>query len=234
MKRKGTHFLYYISEERVQFDVRKDIEPERLAAIGAVALSWNLIETLIDVCVGLALELHPDMWSSVTSRINGIEGKVELLKETARIRHEFSERDSAIIADTFGSVMLHKRYRDGVIHARIFHPTAIVAPSHERRGGTFEVLVSKGALDALYAHLDMLCCECAEITSLFFSSARCLGNISRHISEDEKREAAQEFQAGIVLLLDLQRQRKALRPLPRFQEEPLPPEELEEPQSPQD
>jgi len=234
MKRKGTHFLNYTPVDRVPFDVLKDIDADRLAAFASVVLSWNLVEAMIDASIGAALELQPDMWSAITSRINGVEGKLELLKETARVRHRFPERDYNVVADTIGQIMTYKRYRDGLVHARIFDATAVIAPSHERRGKTFEVLVSKDAIEILYEHMDQLCCECAEMAMLFFSSARCLGNISKALSEDEKQAAAEEFRAGIVLLLDLQSQRAALRPLPKFPPEPQAPEELEVPEEHQD
>jgi hypothetical protein len=157
-----------------------------------------------------------------------------VLKQAALIRHKFDEDDYATVAASFGSIEEHKRYRDAVIHARVLSPTATIAPSFERKGETFEVLISMHALDTLCARLDALCLECAEISMLFFSSARFLGNLSRQQTEDEKREAWLEFRAGIVLLRDHQRRRKSLPSLPKFPDECLTPQQLAELQELQD
>ena len=65
--------------------VREVLREERLQAIGAIMLAWNWIEGAIDTSLAVALELHPDMWTDITSRINGMDGKIAILKASERL-----------------------------------------------------------------------------------------------------------------------------------------------------
>lgn len=221
MKRKGKLIKAYPYQE---FDIRNDIEESRLAAIGAVSLSWNDLEGAIDTALPLALELEYPLWTKVTSRINGFDGKIALLKEAMELELKFPEDKRRIVCATLGSIEEHKKYRDALIHAKILHPAATVAPSVERRGEIIETLVSEDAINALYERLTVIRAEFDEVVLIFSNTAIIRERISRHHSEDDKQKALKELPACFSRLQHLQKKRKALPPLPKFPVELLNPQ----------
>jgi hypothetical protein len=66
------------SEKRTG-DIRKDLTQNQLAWIGSVALAFNEAETQLDLLLLVAFSLG-DVAHELTSRINGVDGKVELAK----------------------------------------------------------------------------------------------------------------------------------------------------------
>lgn len=234
MKRPGKGILHYYISSKGEFKLPK---PEVLESIGAISLTWNWIEEVFDVTTSLALGLHPKLWVPIASRINGFEGKTEIIKDVARLA--MNKDDCLVIANTCGSVMEHKRYRDAVIHACILDPTVTTAPTFKRHGKHYEVLVSDDALYALSARLALLSGEAAIAMSafMFFGVAKGTLNAGRASlpddQEGEMRQAELEFQSCMAQLRDHQKTRKDLPPLPKFLEEPLDPEVTEDDQSPQ-
>jgi hypothetical protein len=111
------------------YDIRKDLLPEQLELIGAIAIAWNQIEDSIDTILPIALRVPFPLWLEVTTRINGFDGKIAILKGTlTHFRIVFGDFDP-VIRETLGAVEQHKRYRDGVIHVRIADPTKATAPT---------------------------------------------------------------------------------------------------------
>ena len=116
------------------FDVRRDISARQLKSLGAIAIMWTQIERRIDFAMCTALNIPYQLWVDLSSRINGFDGKVELIKKGAE-QHIRVPRDAMrIIADSLGSISEHKRYRDGVIHAWVTNPSADIADTIQRKG----------------------------------------------------------------------------------------------------
>lgn len=203
-----------------------------LALFGMVSLAWNDLEGALDTALGLSLELPGPMWVEVTSRINGIDGKCSLLKQCAKIVHQMPEKHLEAIADTLGSAMEHKKYRDAIIHAKILDPDSPTAPTNERKGNVGEVVVTEEALNSLFRRLGWIRAEMDVVVSLFDTLRICADRKNVEHSEDEKQSALKELRACIPRLLDRQRQRKALPPLPRVPAEPPVPPNSEGPVSP--
>ena len=61
-------------------DLRKNFTQEQLEVIGSVTIAWNEAEILLDISLGESLDLRAAMWFEVSTRINGIDGKVALIK----------------------------------------------------------------------------------------------------------------------------------------------------------
>jgi hypothetical protein len=181
MRRKSTS-----SDRPYKFFDIKEVEPERLRAIGAVMLAWNWIEGAIDTSIGMALELHPNMWVDVSSRINGLDGKIAILKESAKLFTATPDDMLLAISKTLNAVEDHKRYRDGVAHVRMGEPSAIVADTAQRRGKTDEILITQEALDALFERLQVLQRETDELTTFFF----CRWRASQIAISTDERQAS--------------------------------------------
>ena len=91
----------------------------------------------------LALNVPYNLTVDVTSRINGFDGKIALIKRGAE-RYLRLPRDSmALMNNSLSAIEEYKRYRDGVMHAWMTEPNATVADTAQRRGIVDEVLISR-------------------------------------------------------------------------------------------
>lgn len=207
MRRKKTH-----SKPFQPYETKRDIRPALLNNVGAITLTWNYIEHGINFILGMSLKLPPPIGEEVTSRINGLDGKIEILKRAAKLLWKMPDHYLKIIGDTLGAIEEHKRYRDGIIHAGVFHPESPVADTLQRRGVTDEVLVTDEALNALYERLTYLQAEIDVLTYVYF----CCFLWGEKEYGRKKRLIAKEMEACTVQLCILQKRRKALPPLPKF------------------
>jgi len=215
------------------FDYLKKVDAPRLRLMGAITLAWNWIEWTIDVALAVSLETHPDMWLELTSRINGMEGKVELLKKTLALSGYPPLPDGAdpLVRKFLGAVGSYKKLRDGLIHARLTEPKAIIAETVQRRGVTDEMLVSREALKQLYDHLSLLGREAEYALQVYFFS---VGASQRNGTKRKRLQDAERLlQALVQLRLHLQT-REALLPLPEFPDAPQAPLDLGGAEAPAD
>jgi hypothetical protein len=60
-------------------DIRKDLSESQLAWIGSVTIAYNEAEILVDILLALSLKRHPSLPFALIGRINGVDGKIELL-----------------------------------------------------------------------------------------------------------------------------------------------------------
>lgn len=203
------------------YDFLEDVDAERLRLIGAISIAWNWIEASIDASLSASLELHPDMWLAVTTRINGFDGKIALLKQYTRLYFNGLRDDVVLsVSKTLNAIEDLKRYRDGVIHIRLTHPDEITADIPVRRGQVHEVLVSKEALAALYGRLLILSRETDELLSLTYHRW-----LIMHTEDDNKRQqSATLFPVSLAQLQSHQSQREAMLPLPEFPDQPQEPQ----------
>jgi hypothetical protein len=198
----------------------RDVSQDRLALFGAVSLIWNDLEGALDATIGAALDLPEPLWAQITSRINGFDGKCEILVEAARLLHKMPDEHIDLIVDTLGAAKAHKSYRDGIVHAKILDPDADTAPTFERRGSVGEVFVTKEAMQNLYERIGWIRSEIEAVLFMFVA----LHDLREAETEDEILQVEQQLKVWNPRLLDRQAQRKALPPLPQFlRESPSPP-----------
>lgn len=211
-----------------------DLGVTRLATIGAISLTWNSIEDSIEMNIGLILELFRSMWDEVSSRINGFDGKIALIKVAAKESVLLPTAYYLPICSTLSALEEHKKYRDAVIHVRIQDPAAPVAPSHKNKGRQLEVLITPEALIALLERLTILEQEVNRITLIIVSIRAHRGRMGTTPTEDEKRQAEEDAQQHLAQLRGFQSQRAAMSPLPEFPSEPEAPPVRATPPSPPD
>src|SRR3990170_468544 len=119
-------------------DINRDLSPEQLAGIGAIALAYNYAESSIDRTLGLALGVVHKLYLPLVTRIGGIDGKIELIKlATADVRLPSELRDD--LAESLGYFTTLKSYRDGIIHARVLDSALGLGEVVERRARHSEV-----------------------------------------------------------------------------------------------
>jgi len=215
------------------YDIRKDLTPGQLEGIGAVMLAWNDIEGRLDQTLATALGLPASIALEVTSRINGLDGKFEIIRKASRYHLQFPSQIHEAIAQTLNVLdVSYKKYRDGIAHAWIIHPQEAVAPSARQRGNLYEVLVTVDALNTLYDHLAVLQSEMGAISSIIFVKTRLMRQEVIPPADPMLRSTELELQAYVEILREHQRRRRDLPPLPEFPLEPEDQLEKEEPLTP--
>src|SRR5437870_4744448 len=95
---------------------------KQLAIIGAINVIWTRIERQVDAAMCIALAVPPQLWVDITSRINGFDGKIALIKRGAELYVRMPPDAMGLLSDILGAMEEHKRYRDGVIHAWMTEP----------------------------------------------------------------------------------------------------------------
>ena len=83
-------------------DIKKDFTAGQLAGIGAVAMAFNEAEFLLDCQIYSGLNLSGGIWTEVTSRINGIDGKMAIVKAAVE-DDRFPKPIRDAIAETLGN-----------------------------------------------------------------------------------------------------------------------------------
>lgn len=221
-----------------EYDIKKDIKPERLAAIGALNVAWNDIEGAIDVCTCLAMEAPYPLWLDLTSRINGLDGKFAIIKKSAREHIRFPEKVATAICATIEAIAEHKTFRDSVIHARIIDPDEDVAPANASKGTQYEVIVSQKALDSLFDRLSCLQNEIDDVLHLFHF--RCVvlrasrTGQSGVAGDPDAARALRSIPFYFAQLQEHQKHRQSLAPLPSFPlKPPVPPASGGDPPNPE-
>jgi hypothetical protein len=141
-------------------NIRKDLTKSQRAGIGEVAIAFNEAEAVLDLLLVFVLGLHQPLGAEVTSRINGLEGKVEIAKAGMQnlmtaVPNRGDKDIKILLSETLGNegFLSLKRYRDAVIHAyRLDVPTG-TARTSTKRGKSYEVLMTEKALKSLYDRL---------------------------------------------------------------------------------
>jgi hypothetical protein len=213
-------------------DILHDLTEKQLAGVGSVALAYNEAEVLIDALLSLALGLWPNTALELTSRINGIDGKIELAKIAMR-ELGAAKAIQDLLSQSLGNdgFAQLKKYRDGVIHARITHAPAGIAVTPGKRGRTSDVLLTVKALAGLYERLRIIRFELAESCNIAVKlfTLRKISEIGNHLiplyppsekfSDLTKASIEQDIEGSISRYVEYQKQRLSLAPLPEFPSE---------------
>jgi hypothetical protein len=200
-----------------QLDIRKDLTPEQLAGIGAVAIAYHYAENTINRMIAVVLSLTGNTHIDVVTRINGVDGKIAIVKSGAK-ELGIPENIRNFMAESLGegAFKLFKKYRDAIIHARILDPIAGIGELLESKGTHSEILLTASALNSLYDHLDMLRLELTNLL-LVTISAQILSNLS---SDDPKTAQCEaEIQENFAQAQAHRTRRLSLPPIPGFPSE---------------
>jgi len=208
--------------ERVA-DLKQNLSQEQLAAIGAVTIAWNELEIFIHLLLGYGLYFPWPLLLEVTTRINGIDGQIEIIRKLRTLHMDIGVEEKVwkLIEISLSGITEYKRFRDGVIHARVLDAPQGIGEIIQKRGAREEILLTEKALNALYDRLVLLRSELVSITLIF-------EKVSRHLQIDILRDKrpntkslSQDIQAYVSQLQQHQSQRLLLQPLPGFPEIPL-------------
>lgn len=189
--------------------------------IGQLVFAWNFIENVLDWAFDAAIEVEPLLRVEVRSRINGLEGKVGVVKAAIQTAGKFSVAEQRLLLECFGRFMHYKKLRDAVIHVRIGGLNKEgIAPTFEQQGKTFEALISKDAIEALNQHLFAYQDEIQQAQGVIF-----LRRLARPTPTPREPKPPQHRELEIMLqdllsaLRKMQAQRKSLPSLLEFPQE---------------
>jgi hypothetical protein len=162
------------------YDVRKDLTQGQLAGIGTMALAWNDAEAMYDVLFCVVLGLHSNLWRDVATRINGIEGKHEIIRRAIAARFGIPSGFIAdMIGDTIGAVGELRGYRDTIIHSRIIDVALSIGEAASGRGRKVEeVLLTETALSGVCDRMIIMRQELQALIS-WFEEMETLGTFDR-------------------------------------------------------
>jgi hypothetical protein len=210
-------------------DIRKDYSEKQLAKIGAVALAYNEAEIQIDALIHLAFNLTGPDALELLSRINGVDGKIEIAK-SALSELGATPEIQTLVSNSLGKngFQLLKQYRDAVIHARDLDTVSGIATTAVKRGVLYEVLLSDAALNGLYDRLVIIKDELVEATIIAtrLVTIKSMNRLKRQLTDllshthelpdRTKAKSEQAIQAVLSRYREHQTRRLSLPPLPEF------------------
>lgn len=223
MRRKAPE--YYV--KWVEHDVLKDFDHERLTHIGAISLQWNFIEGITDECVDQALGLEFGLGPHVYSRINGMDGKIAIIRKVLSVNVVLATDEKALCNLVLDAVADLKRYRDNIIHARIADPNDRTALSAPNKGTAYEIAITLDALVAIYSRLEYLGNEIVGLWRVLHLVGGHQWPFTEGEADPERLRSGRDFLSAIALIREHQSLRLSLPPLPRFLDPPASPPESE-------
>jgi hypothetical protein len=198
-------------------DVTKTLSKQQFLALGKVAHFYNYCEVAIDRMFGPMVGIVPTMRREVVARINGIEGKIELIKiGAANLKLPEDIRLFLAVSLGDGGFMKLKHFRDAVVHARVVHIQRGIGERTERRGRHFEVLLTSKALNGLARHLVEMAYELDGLMHVGLYG-RAVANAPRG---PKAKQFERAFQDGFAQAQLRRTRRLSLPPLPEFPTEP--------------
>jgi len=202
--------------EHIIVDIKAEIPASQLAAIGAMALAFNETEAAVDRLFFAVTGLDQHLQLEVNTRINGIDGKLEIIKVGAKplIEKEIYDGLSEALGKSYFKEL--KTYRDCVIHVRHLNALTGVGVKVDRQADVYDTLVSINILDAAYNLLVILRKEITEITSLVIGI-----KALRLFDGDDQERARLEAKIASCRAQALQHrsERQSLPPLPEYPSE---------------
>jgi hypothetical protein len=197
-------------------DIKVDLTQEQLAAFGAAALAYNVLEDQIDALLFIVTRIPDWLFSEVSSRIHGLDGKVAIIQEA--VSHSGLEaNDAKAVTAAVALFGEFKTIRDTMIHARLINVSIGIGRGAKHRGKSpWEVLLSTPALNTFYDHIIALEKELSSAGSLL-NSAITLKQIDANDPNRSRYEEA--LQAHTAQFRESHNRRQSLRSLPKFPDE---------------
>lgn len=211
---KRPHDKGKVPPNQIPLLMRREIPQKQLAAIGALALAFNEVEATLDRMFFLVTLLPEHLQWEVSTRIGGIDGKIEIIKRGAKPL--LDESDWLTLTDALGEngFKLLKSYRDGVIHVRHLNAATSVGIKVDSRAQLFDFLVRQDALEAGINLADALQRELGAANALL----RTTTSLSNSVPDDPERASAEVL--TIAFRAQFHKHRSARQALPPFPEFP--------------
>jgi hypothetical protein len=194
-------------------DIKRDLPEKQLAAYGAAALAYNILEDEIDALLYVVTNVPDWLAKEVSSRIHGLDGKTAIIQKAIE-KSALDAADQKTAKEAVAEFGEFKKIRDAMIHTRIIDASIGIGLSDRTRGDkAFEVLLSQEALDTLYDHIAALEKELSSLGSLLGAA-----NTLKNAAPDDPNRARYEEAIGVhqAQFRENHRRRRSLKPLPKF------------------
>ncbi|MEJ0062594.1 MAG: hypothetical protein WDO70_05185 [Alphaproteobacteria bacterium] len=204
-------------------DVKQNLSQEQLAAIGAVTIAWNEMELFINYLVCVCAWIPWPLVLEVTTRINGLEGQVQIIRKSIELHARMKLIDDETVRNvgrSLDAILEFKKYRDAVVHARVLDSAHGIGELIRKQGKQEEVLLTVEALTGLYDRLALLREELVLAFLIFRTIYRSAPLDSSRDDRPNKQSLAQAIQAYTAQFLPHQQARLSLPPLPSFPDLP--------------
>jgi hypothetical protein len=216
-------------------DIKQSYTTEQLAEVGAIALTWNQVEAMVDFLLLVTLDLPPGLWLAVAKRINGMDGKLAILRQKAEQSAILTDEARLCIKLALDAVGEYKGYRELIVHSLTFDIDKGIAQQIGRQAKAVQVLVTMTALTSFYVRLTLLKEELRQVDLLFrLADARGAAKIYPGVPDPSRLRRERDVPIVITQVHEHQNRRLSLPPLPEFPEEPEDLAGSEEPQELQD
>ncbi|MDP9424036.1 MAG: hypothetical protein M3Q19_14610 [Pseudomonadota bacterium] len=205
------------------FPVLFNFTQEQLAGIGAVAMTFNAAEKLIDDLVRIGWQLKFDA-NEIITRIGGIDGKYELVKHAAKVwgmPADLQEALQSIFSKTDFQEL--KSLRDSIVHARIVDADRAVGVHLQRQNKRAEILLSAEALSGVARRLEIIANELEAIKQAYGIHIDLKFHGASWPQQDKERLEG-VLRDSMTQYQRHRTNRKTLPPLPEFPEGPEPSE----------
>jgi hypothetical protein len=201
-------------------NIKKAYSKDQLAEIGAIALIWNQVDSYIDFILLVALNIPIGLWLDVTKRINGMDGKLAILRNRAAQSRILTDEARACIKSALDAVAEYKTYRDAIVHSLVFDADKGIAQRIGSRAENHQILVTMEALSALYQRLVLIQAELRQVDLLFrLADEAGAAAVYRGVADPSRLRRERDVPAVNAQVLEHQNRRLSLPPLPEFPSE---------------
>lgn len=198
-------------------DIKQAYTNEQLIEVGAIALTWNQIDFQIDFLLLVVLKMPIGLWLEVTKRINGMDGKIEILRLRSNQSSILTNEAKSTIKLSLDAVAEYKKYRDAIVHSIPFDIDRGIAQRIGSRAETTQILLTIEALRGLYDRLVILRDELGQIDLLYrLTDEKGAAAIYQHADDPRRLRRTRDVPTATALAQKIQNQRLSLRPLPEF------------------
>jgi len=205
---------------RVEHDIKKALTTEQLAEIGAISLKFNQIESVIEFILVVILDVPPPLWWEVVRRINGIDGKLSVLRRYYEANEILTDEAKQCLKSALDAVAEYKKYRDLIIHCVPYDVDKGIGQHMTTKAEAVQILLTKEALGSLYERMCILNDELIHADLLFrLGSTEGAKTIHRNAADPLRVRRERDVPAVIALVRPHQNRRLALPPLPEFPSE---------------
>jgi hypothetical protein len=198
----------------------------QLEEVGAIALIWNQVESFLDFLLYITWLKHaPFPFWEMTGRIPGAGKKIELLKIYGRENKILDEPARDAINATLDAANQYRGYRDRIVHSVPFDADRGIAHHRNRDVELCQILMTYEALSGLFLRMRLLLDELREVDLLYRLSDEPdpIAVSAQIAAAPMERRRRLDIPVQTQRVLDTQKPRLSLPPLPEFPEEPLAP-----------
>lgn len=198
------------------FDIKKDLSLEQLAGIGAVAMAYTEAEYCIDALIFEGMALSRDLGLEITTRINGMDGKIEIVRIMAATFLRLPPDVLTFLDNSLGNLKHMKTHRDLIIHAHIIDASAGIGLKIDRRASLKNVLLTTTYLDAIYSRLILFKQELGTMITIFQAMGVRVRIDPLYLGDLNTGLVGQNLQERFSQVQEIQKKRLSLPPLPEL------------------